>query len=333
MRPTPLAPRPRALAAALAMLAIAGCAIDVDLASSPDAVDVGQPVTFDVSVRNRATCPVGGVVAVLVPFIPRDFFISQIADPELRAALSAFVDAFCSGMDVEPPDGAGDCRIENGELICDIIPAMSLPGPLPEAAVATTDGGEPVTCGSDGTRITCRFPSAVLAQAQQASAEASPGMLQCQAGAAIAACGALLLDPNETKSAQVALDVPRAGVLRNWVVAFATVRGGVCTGGALARRPCDDDGDCTGMTNLCADGMCSGGDRDGYGCEMDSDCPDCSCVECTVPDDGQLLTGVACTTTASALTGAPAMSPYALLLLAATLGLIGGWMIHRRRRA
>lgn len=324
----------RFLTVALTTAILAGCAIDVGLSSSPSSVDVGQTVSFDISVRNRTTCPVGGVVALLVPFVPKDFFINQIADPDLRQALSTFVDAFCSGVDVQPPDGTGSCRIENGDLICDLVPMLTLPGRLPETAVATTEAGDAVVCSSDGVRITCRFPHALVAQAmaQTAQSQASPGVLQCVTGDTIAACGALLLDPDETKSAQVQLDVPRAGMLRNWIVSFASVRGGVCTGGLVRGRPCDEDSDCTGIGNTCGSGMCAGGTRDRFGCDSGADCPGtgATCVECAVADDGQVLSGVACTTTAVAMQ-APAASPAGLLGGIALVALVGLAAIRRLR--
>lgn len=328
----------RAIGIGLAGLSVAallgGCAIDVDLSSTPRVADVGQTVTFDVSVRNRTTCPVGGVVALLVPFIPKDFFINQIPDPDLRRELSAFVDAFCSGADVTIPDGAGGCRIENGELICDLIPAMTLPGSLPATEIAVTEAGDAVTCSSDGVRISCRFPASLVAQAQAhaATSEPSLGSLQCAAGANAAVCAALLLDPNETKTAQVQLTVSRRGILRNWIVSAPTVSGGVCTAGALRRRPCDDDSDCTGMNNTCGSGICAGGTRDGFGCNADSDCGGGSCTLCTVPDDNQPLSGVACTTTATTVTGAPALSPTATAALAALLAGVGLLAITRLRQ-
>ncbi len=318
---------------------LAGCAIDVDLSSSPGSAKVGKPVTFDVSVRNRTTCPVGGVVAVLVPFIPRNFIIDQIQDPNLRAALSAFVDAFCSGQDVQPPDGAGGCRLENGELICDLAPQMSLPGPFPEAAVAMTDSGDEVTCASDGAKVTCRFPHAIVEQAmaQAATSEPSIGALQCVPGANVAVCGALLLGPNETKSAQVQMNVTRPGALRNWIVSFATVRGGVCTTGVLRNRPCSDDTDCPGMVvDRCGDGICAGGTRDGFGCNTSNGNGDCSgggtCTTCEVADDGQVLSGVACTTTTGTVDAVPAASTWGLVAMIAALGVIGTETIRRMRR-
>jgi hypothetical protein len=317
-------------------LLLGGCAIDVDLSSSPSVATVGQTVTFDIAVRNRSTCPVGGVVAVLVPFIPRDFFISQIPDPDLRQELSAFVDAFCSGENVTiPGDVGGSCRIENGELICEFQPAMTLSGTLPETAFAVTQAGDAVTCSSDGVHISCRFPHALVAQAmaQAATSEPSLGALQCVAGSNAAVCGALLLDPDETKTAQVQLTVPRPGMLRNWIVSLPTVDAGVCTAGLVRRRPCNDDGDCTGMGNTCGSGVCGGGTRDGFGCNADSDCGGGTCTTCDVSDDGQVLSGVACTTTAISATAAPALSPLALLAVVMLRGGPGarGGAPQRRR--
>jgi len=192
----------RAALVAGAFTGLAGCAIDVELTSSPPTANVGDPVTFDISVTNRTTCPVGGVVALLVPFVPKDLFISQIQDAEVREALSTFVDAFCSGMDVQPPGGAGNCRIEVGDLICDLIPPMSLSAGLPQTAVAMTDDGERITCGSDGAKFTCRVPRLLVEQAmaQQATSETSLGGLQCATNGDFATCGALLLDPAEPRA-------------------------------------------------------------------------------------------------------------------------------------
>jgi uncharacterized repeat protein (TIGR01451 family) len=326
----------RTRGAALTLLLLSGCAIDVDLSSSPTAAAVGQPVTFDIAVRNRTTCPVGGVIAVLVPFVPRNLLINRIDDPNVRQVLSALVDAFCSGADVQPPDGSGSCRIENGELICDIVPGMSMSGPLPETAVAMTQSGDEVMCGSDGTRITCRFPHSVVdaARAQQATSGTSLGGLQCANNDTLAVCGALLLDANETKTAQVQFDVSRVGVLHNWVVSVPTVSGGVCTAGLVRRRPCSDDSDCTGMSNTCGSGICVGGTRDGFGCDTSPSCPGGgTCETCDVSNDGQVLSGVACTTTdAATAAAAPAASPWGLATMLIGLAGIGGIALRRLAR-
>ncbi len=320
---------------ALGMFALGGCAIDVDLVSTPSSTLVGTPVDFDISVRNRTTCPVGGVVALLFPFIPKDQFISQIEDENLRDALSQFVDAFCTGADIVPPDGSGaDCRLVDGEIFCEINPDATLPA-LPEVAVATTPAGDAVTCASDGQKITCRFPRAIvdIATAQQANAAMSPGALQCATGSNIAACAALLLDPDETKTNQVQLIADRPGILRNWVVSFATVRGGVCIAGALRRKPCDDDSDCTGTGNSCGTGICVGGGDDGFGCDSGADCLSGVCTACGEADDGQVLSGVACTTTIGTTTAAaPLVSAWGLLAVAACLLSLGAVTLRRLRR-
>jgi hypothetical protein len=320
----------------VALLAVGGCAIDVDLTSTPSAVPLGGTVTFDIAVTNRSTCPVGGVVAILFPFIPRDLLIDRIEDDELREQLSAFVDAFCTGADVELPDGAGGCRLEDGELFCEIDPTLTLPGAAAQTAVASTASGDEVTCGTDGQKITCRFPRRIvdMAMAQQVSDE-SFGDLQCATLDGIAACGALLLDPNETKSNQVQLETTRVGVLRNWIIAFPTVQGGVCTGGLLPRRPCEDDvDDCPGALSVCGSGICEGGTEEGFGCNSDADCDgDGECIDCDIPDeDEQVLSGVACTTTASQVEAAPTASGLGLLAMVVSLFTIGRIALRNLRR-
>lgn len=316
------------------LLLLGGCAIDVDLTSTPSAVPLSGTVNFDISVRNRTTCPVGGVVALLFPFIPRDLIINEIEDEDLREELSDVVDAFCTGEDVEFPDGAAECRLEDGELFCELDPRIVLPGPIASAAVSSTTSGDDVTCSSDGEKITCRFPRRIveLAMSQQVTEE-SLGDLQCIAGDNVAACGALLLDPNETKSDSVEMQVNRPGILRNWVISFATRRGGVCANG-FRRIPCDDDSQCSGVNNFCGSGICEGGTDEGRGCDTDGDCAgNGTCIDCEVPDDDdQLLSGIACTTTASQVNAAPALSPWgALAVISALLG-IGGSALRRGRR-
>lgn len=316
----------------LGLFALGGCAIDVDLVSTPSSTMVGTPVDFDISVRNRTTCPVGGVVALLFPFIPKDQFINQIEDEGLRESLSQFVDAFCTGADIEPPDGSGvDCRLVDGEIFCEIDVAEA-PGAVAETAVATTSAGDAVTCSSDGQKITCRFPRAMVDMAQQANAAMSPGALQCATGSNIAACAALLLDPNETKSNQVQLIADRPGILRNWIISFATVNEGVCIAGAVRRRPCEEDSDCTGLGNSCGTGICVGGSDEGFGCDSGADCDSGTCDPCEVANDGQVLSGVACTTTIATTTApAPLVSAWGLLAVVACLLGLGAVTMRRLR--
>jgi len=68
---------------------------------------------------------------------------------------------------------------------------------------------------------------------------------------------------------------------------------------------------------------------------MTSDCPGmgATCTDCELPDDGQLLSGVACTTTAAPVSKAPAASASGLAAMIAALALTGMAMLRRRRRA
>jgi hypothetical protein len=289
-------------------------------------VKQGDPVDFDISVRNRTTCPVGGVVAVMVPFVPKDLLIDQIDDPQLRRELSQLVDAFCTGADVTPPDGAGNCRLEDGELICELGPGSTLAGQSTYSAVLATSGGGDVTCGSDGEKLTCRFPSHVVqtAMGQQTTGDLSLGALQCTTAGDVVACGALLLDPNETKSDDISLPARGFGVVRNWVVSFATVRGGVCSAGILPRIPCDEpgstDSDCPAINKACGSGICVGGSNAGFGCNSNGDCDSDMCDPCELAGDGQLLSGVACSTNqVTPIQVAPAVSPGTLLVMVASL--------------
>ena len=88
------------------------------------------------------------------------------------------------------------------------------------------------------------------------------------------------------------------------------------------------------MSNTCGDGICVGGTRNGFGCDTadgNGDCPNMgTCSACEVADDGQILSGVACTTTAVAAHAAPAASAWTLLAMTALLGVIGATTIRRR---
>lgn len=323
------------------VLSGSGCAIDVDVVSTPAEVLNGQMVDFDISVRNRTTCPVGGVVAVMVPFVPRDLLIDEIDDPQLRQALSEFVDAFCTGADVVPPDGSGNCRLEDGELICELAPGLVFSGQSTYSAVVATGGGEDVTCGSDGDGFTCRFPRHLvqMAMAQQTTGNLlSPGALQCDALGDAVVCGALVLDPDETKSDGITLTAAGNGVVRNWVVSFAAVRGGVCSGGILPGVPCDEpgstDSDCPALVDkACGSGICVGGSDAGFGCDSGTDCDSGVCDPCEIDGDGQLLSGVACSTTLiNPVRVAPAVSTWSLLAMVASLAALalGGMRLRRQ---
>jgi hypothetical protein len=324
-----------------AVIALNGCVIDVDLTSEPKVVAPGEPVRFDLQVTNRATCPVGGVVSLLFPFVPRNYFIDQIANPALRQTLSNAADVFCTSRSYEFPDGDARCRIEEGELICEIDGNKILPpGYYAQAPVALsgTWGDNEVTCETTETSVLCRIPESLYADALRtatAESEESLGSLHCvETSGGIVICVAALLDPAETKSDHISVAPADAGAYRNWVLSFSTVAGGVCSGPGLLRNlPCDAGSPCPGI-RTCRPGICAGGANAGYGCTTGGDCPDGSCSQCELPDEGEVQAGLSCTTAVATLPlGAPAMSWWAMF---AGIGLLfgaGGLSLHRARRS
>ena len=281
----------------------AGCSnIDVDLSSSPSAVGIGQPVTFNVAVMNRSTCPVGNVTALLVPFVPRNLLIDRIPDPQVRKTLSDAVDAFCGGGTFDIP-GSGGCQIANGELTCtgDDTSGNTTSGAQVTATMLSTDTNGDITCETDGVHVTCHIPLSMVAMGEQIGADStanSLGPLVCGTGPGgrLGACFTVKLDPSETKSGQLIMTPTNGGLTRNWILAVAAKNHGVCKTGTKG-VPCSSDTDCSGMSNTCGSGMCSGGSNDGFGCDVAGDCTGGSCVACTVPPDGQILANVACTAT------------------------------------
>jgi hypothetical protein len=317
----------------------AGCGrIDVDLSSTPSAVRIGEPVTFNVTLTNRSTCPLGNVTALLLPFVPKDLLINRIQDPAVRQTLSDAVDAFCTGGTFDIP-GSGGCQISNGELTCmgNDTAGDTTSGALATATMLSTGDGN-VTCETDGSHITCHIPQSIVAMGEQIGADATANSLSpvvCGAGpnGRLGACFTLKLDPSETKSGQFMLTPTDGGLTRNWILAFATRNKGVCKTGTKG-VPCSGDSDCSGMSNTCGSGMCSGGSNDGFGCDDSTECPDPGvCVACTVPPDGQLLSNLACTTTnvVLAATKAPMLSSRGLIA-AVVLLLAVAYLAFRRTR-
>lgn len=346
---------------ALAILtgAVGGCSIDTDLMTTPDNVMVGEPVNFKVKATNRLTCPVGVVIGFLVPFVPKDHLIDQIENDELREHLSSVVDAFCSGEDVDIGDGDVICQIVDGDIVCEFDLAT-----VPEAeavAMAAAESGGDITCQSSGGRVTCRVPEALVQMGEQAAAATEEGTLlpfECEQVDGIVVCGTLALGPGEMKMDEITLTPEQGGVLRNWIFMFATRQGGVCQSGLLPNIPCSIDAQCGGISPNCGSGICNGG-RNGFGCDSDADCStsgvcfqnvcitgnvgtqcmtsgDCAatgtCEQCDLPDDDQVLPGLACTTTVVTDTArAPAMSPWGLAFLFLALSGVAAVTLQRAR--
>jgi hypothetical protein len=323
-----------------AAIALNGCKIDVDLTSQPKVVAPGEPVTFDVQVTNRSTCPVGRVVSLLFPFVPRNYFIGHIQDPGCRQVLTEAADAFCTGRSYQFPDAEAGCRIEEGELICEIdgnIPPLPAEGPV---AVPATSGENAVTCETREGSVVCRIPESIyvdLLNAAEAQSEESAAPFECeQDPSGIVRCFVMALDPGETKSDRVTLAPEGEGAYRNWVLSFAELDGGVC--GPAAPRPnlpCERVFSPCAVGGACLPGICVGGTTAGYGCNPanPSHCPGGSCTACGASDPNQVQAALACTTTVATLPlGAPAMSWWAMLTGIGLLFGAGGLSFHRARR-
>jgi len=325
-----------------AAMALYGCTIDVDLASAPKVVAPGEPVTFDVQVTNQSTCPVGRVVTFLVPFVPRNYLIDQIPNPQCQQVLSDAADAFCTGRSYQFPDGQAGCRIEAGELICEVAGALP---PLPPnyaeqpVAVPMTSGSDSITCEARDGSVACRIPESLyvdLLNAAEAESEESSAPFECeQQPSGIVRCFVIALDPGETKSDRIMLAPENVGAYRNWVLSFADLDGGVC--GPAAPRPnlpCETVFTPCAVGGACLPGICVGGANAGYGCNpANPKCPDGTCTACGLSDPNQVQAALACTTTVAALPqGAPAMSWWAMFAGVGVLLGAGSLTLGRMRR-
>jgi hypothetical protein len=321
------------LVAALAVGTLGGCAILIEMETTPEEVAAFQPVEFNVKLTNQLTCPVGRVVALVFPFVqPRDML--DRVEAENREELGDIVDAFCAGEEIDPFSASpGSCRLDGSDVVCDVaigLPRIGLAGE--GETVIPTGSGVDISCAENGNAISCRFPESLLASAASATGAttSAPLLPLCFAGERVGLCFAPRLNPGAMRMGSFEQVPTMPGEVRNWAVAFAVESAGVCSDDGA---PCSDDGDCGGS---CLDSICDGGEGDGLGCEQDSDCDGGTCTECRVEQmNGDLLSGLACTetTVTGAGTMAPAMStPFLVLTLIGLLAL-GAAASRRHRRS
>lgn len=324
-------------------IGLSGCKIDVDLTATPAAVSLGDQVNLKVKVTNRFNCPVRGVVAFVIPFVPRGAGISQIPDPNDRDEAQALVDRFCAAGEVDLEDlfdgGDADCELQGESLVCRIQPPGDIQIPsglqetLNEGVVAQGTG---VSCESDGVAIICRIPQAVLQTANETlegqSGEQLP--LTCGPLGPFGLCIAPTLNPGEMQMDDFNVIANQIGTFHHFVLAFTLNSGGVCRTGVLTRGTgCDEDSDCGLVSPDCADGLCSASSNpslNGNGCDPNTPahCPDGTCTECGEFSDGRLLTGIACETTVVGAP-APAASSWGLLGLVMGLLVLAAFMLRR----
>ena len=356
------------LAMAVGLLVLSsGCALDVEMTSTPDSVHLGDPVTFNVKATNRSECPVGGAIVEIFAFISAsDFRLMLFGDlpPDLPPEildfldqLSAFFDDLCTGgtpdVPTAPMSPDTSCHRGENEIVCEM-----------SGAVAAHDGtgsmtfgglGNRLQCAVDGGSISCQlhFPLGnPAAAARGGAAVSSTDTFTCvdatdlgivQLGSSLALCylGAFPnftgLDPNGMATGQISLPARGSGFVRN--LAFATTGAGsdddlgVCKGGTDAGKACDqtDLSACPG--SACGEGICDSGANEGKGCDVATqaaDCPMSTCQLCSDLAPGYLP--IDCTTTYVTPQAAPAMSPWALIGLAAFLVMLGTVFLQRRAR-
>jgi hypothetical protein len=333
-----------AVVAAALGLALSGCMVNVDLDTSPEVVQAGQPVLFEVEVSNPDVCPVGGIVALIFPFIPKDAIIGQIRNDHLREFLGEAVDAFCSDRFEIPPDAQGSCAFEGSDLVCRVT---GLEGQLPAESQANIPvaeaAGTSVTCDIGAGTITCRIPGSIVQMAQQAGEEPEEGILDellCYPAGPIRVCLGAGLAGFGSATGELELTPERVGTLRNLIIAFPTVHGGVCESSIVKNVPCDPDATnpCVISSVACSPGICTsgsatvGGSRVGRGCDTTSDCGTSNNPTCT-PCGDRFLPGIDCTTTRSIrVSPAPAMSTWGLFATALGLFGVAAFALRRMRR-
>lgn len=330
--------------AAASGIGLSGCQIDVDLTAMPLTVSPGEEVDIKVKVTNRFNCPVGGVTAIVIPFVPRGTLINQIPDPDIRDRVQRFVDDFCAPgeFDLDFRNGSeAFCEREGGDLVCHVDPGFNveIPGGLQENLdLGISEGNDQVRCQSEGGGITCRIPKVVLDEAQETLEQQGEQLpLVCVPAGPIWICVSLQLSPGEMQMDDFKLTAGPLGTFHHFVVAFATQAGGVCRTG-IPRLACDDDDDCDlGLIQgECEIGICSGSSTslNGRGCDpnVSSQCTNGTCTVCGELSGEGLLTGVACETTVVAAP-APILSHVALVTLAGALLAFAVFVLRRRRIA
>jgi hypothetical protein len=357
----------RVLGVTLLVLA-SGCAVlDVDLTTTPDIARPGDPVTFDVTLTNRSSCPLETSVAIIIPFIQAENFLTEFFGasrsrvPEIEGLfelLESFFDELCSGGDPAPPTVpavTSSCDMTSDAVVCQL--SMPLPQHAGGTGSASFAGlGDSLQCElSDGT-LRCQLRIPLAAPGAPADAvnnaivpaltcvrieEVDDPLLEAEFAGTDALCflGSLPdvdgLGPNAMANGQIVLPARGAGRVRNLVIAIGDNEDdmGVCKDGSADEgQPCDLESmtDCPGSS--CGEGICEGGGNDGLGCDTSTammDCPGGSCVECDDLAEDSFLP-IDCTEMIISAQPAPVMSTWMLAGLAVVLALFGTLWLRRR---
>lgn len=340
-------------------LALAGCgAVSVEMTSTPDRVNFGDPVTFDIKLTNRSQCPVGPPQVQLTAFIPVENFEFEIlgdmpSDPpeellELVDLIEAFFDELCAGGLPTEPDMAlspASCARDAGDILCTITgPAPGQQEPTGSMTFATL--GNRLRCEVNNGTLNCQLRLPLPPAGAAGEARGSAGLvvnqtLDCVPGGDQAFCAVGDIDNplgllgGQMAIGQVVLPASGSGPLRNLVFVLQEDESeiGVCKGGTDVGQACSQDSmlDCPGSS--CGEGICLNGTNAGGGCDEATamvDCPGGTCELCSELSGFGLP--IDCTETYVAPQRAPAASPWGLVALAAVLCAAGMWLLRRRLR-
>jgi len=145
----------------------------------------------------------------------------------------------------------------------------------------------------------------------------------------VIACDVGDFSPGEMRQLTCTATADMAGQLFNLAVAFEPALG-VCKAGPGQGQPCEVDDDC-GIGGTCGTGICVNGSNAGNGCSAGEECPGGDCIDCSAGTG----IGFACTQTAAdpGVAGAPALSPWGLLIGTLVVAGVGAIMLRRRAPA
>jgi hypothetical protein len=233
--------------AVLAFL-LSGCALNVELESTPDPVQSGDDVTFTIRATNVTSCTLPGATLRLLPLLtPEDEAVINdrlMNPPQGGISVNFTVEQLCELAAAPRPSVPADLAAQLSQLSLS-PPAIAL------AAEAEVPTGESAVC--------------------------APGE---EDGIAFFDCTIGPLASGATVEFEVVHPASDAGTLRSVLLGTVAVPG-VCVPGTNGGNACRSDGDCAGADS-CGNGFCSMGDNAGLGCDDDGACPGDggTCVDC-----------------------------------------------------
>jgi len=252
----------------LATAVLIGCAVDVEV-QSPSPVQVGDQVTYEITLTNRTACPLPDFAVNVLPLL--DEQEQEAATGELFDELGITLRDLCEAVRTGIPPVINPIARTDDRVVPFLQPASGDPVPL-EAATCMQD--------VDGSTGLTFFQCIVPGLAPGASETASVMVTADTAGTFLSVTGSLARPAGICRGGADAGKVCLSGQQCD----SNECADGFCEGGGTPGNGCNSDEDCDGGSCvLCATcpgaGFCSGGsDEPGAVCSEDDDCPSGSCV-------------------------------------------------------